>query len=51
MLPSLDELLTRWQEAPHRSAEELCKEVPELRERIAILQRIQHLVELDAAVP
>ena len=54
MQPILDDLLTEWQEAPTRSAEELCHNhpelLPQLREQIAILEQIQRLAA-GAAVP
>ena len=55
MEPILDDLLTRWQEAPDRSPEDICKEHPELLlvlvNRIEILKRIERLAETDVVVP
>jgi hypothetical protein len=55
MQPIVDELLTRWQEAPHTPPEDLCREHPELlpvvRDRIGILKQIERLAAGDVAVP
>lgn len=55
MEPILDDLLTRWQETPDHSPEEICQEHPELllelRERIEILKQIERLAKTDVVVP
>lgn len=49
MHTQLDELLSRWQEEPHRAPEDLCRDHPDLlpllREQIAMLKRIEQLVD------
>lgn len=54
-MPTLDDLLARWQEAPETPPEDICRLHPELlaelRDRIAILRQIERLADGGDAVP